>query len=128
MASERIPITIYSICAYFGESSRPPIVDFSFTIGGRECFGTAASSRHARATSFDREIFDGEVQIDTDGRYRVFMNCEEIGVLEVVEAARLIVERFHDRPAGMNDFEIVDPPDVSEINAAYQYWSRLARS
>lgn len=128
MAPERIPITVYSICAYFGESSRPPIVDFSFTMSGRERFATAASSRHARAISFDREIFDREVQIDTDGRYRVFMDCEEIGVLEVVEAARLIVERFHDCPAGMNDFEIVDPPDSSEINSAYEHWSRLAHS
>jgi len=128
VASERIPITVYSICAYFGESSRPPIVDFSFTLEGREYFATATSSRHARATSFDREIFDGEIQVDTDGRYNVFMSCDEIGVLEVVEAARLIVERFHDRAAGMNDFEIVDPPASAEIKSAYEHWSRLARS
>ncbi len=128
MASERIPITVYSICAYFGDSSRPPIVDFSFTLGGREYFATATSSRHARATSFDHEIFDGEIQVDTDGRYRVFMGTEEIGVLEVVEAARLIVGRFHERHAQMNDFEIIDPPSAREVKSAYAHWSRLARS
>ena len=128
MVSERIPLTIYSICAYFCESSRPPLVDFSFTVGGREFFATVASSRHARATSFDREIFDGEIQIDTEGRYRVFVPTEEVGILEVVDAAKLIVERFHDRNVSLNDFEIVDPPSNDEVGSAYEHWLRLARS
>ena len=128
MAAERIPITIYSICAYFGEASRPPAVDFSFTVDGREFFATATSSRHARATSFDREIFDGEVQIDTEGRYRVFLPSEEIGVLEVVDAAKVIVERFHDKNVALNDFEVVDPPSSEEVQNAYEHWSRLAHS
>jgi hypothetical protein len=128
VAAERIPITIYSICAYFGEASRPPVVDFSFTVDGREFFATATSSRHARATSFDREIFDGEIQIDAEGRYRVFLPCEEIGVLEVVDAAKVIVERFHEKTVVLNDFEVVDPPSGDEIKNAYEHWSRLARS
>lgn len=128
MLPERIPITVYSICAYFGESSRPPVVDFSFTLGGREYFATVTSTRYARVTSFDSEIFDGELQIDTEGRYRAFVPAEEIGVLEVVDAARLIIERFHDRLAGLNDFEVVDPPSEEEIRSAYNHWSRLARS
>ena len=128
MATERIPVTVYSICAYFGESSRPPVVDFSFTIEGREHFATAASMQHARATSFDSDIFDGEVQVDPEGRYRVFTASPEIGVLEVVDAARTIIERFHDRAVGLNDFEVVDPPSEDEVKSAYAHWSRLAHS
>lgn len=128
MEFQRIAVTIYSICAYFEEASRPPIVDFSFTVSQREYFATAASSRHARATSFDREIFDGEVQIDPEGRYKVFLAREEIGVLEVVDAAKLIVERFHDLDVGLNNFEIIDPPSHHEVHTAYEHWSRLAHS
>ncbi len=128
MVSERIPVTIYSICAYFPDSSRPPVVDFSFTLAGREYFATVASSRHARVTSFDREIFDGEIQIDVEGRYRVYVPTEEVGVLEVVDAAKLIAERFHDRSVTLNDFEVVDPPSSEEVSGAYEHWSRLARS
>ena len=49
-------------------------------------------------------------------------------VLEVVDAAKLIVERFHDRSVTLNDFEVVDPPSAEEIESAYEHWSRLARS
>jgi hypothetical protein len=128
VVSERIPLTIYSICAYFSESSRPPVVDFSFTLAGREYFATVASSRHARATSFDSEIFDGEIQIDVEGRYRVYTPTEEVGVLEVVDAAKTVVERFHDRAVTLNNFEVVDPPSTEEIRSAYEHWSRLAHS
>lgn len=128
MASERIPITVYSICAYFEQACRPPVVDFSFTLGGREYFATVASGRYARNASFDSEIFDGEVQIDTEGRYQVFSSSEEISVLEVVDAARLIVERFHDKSVSLNNFEVVDPPSTDEVKSAYAHWSRLAHS
>lgn len=128
MASERIPLTIYSICAYFTESCRPPLVDFSFTLDGREYFATVASSRHARLVSFDEEMFEKEVQIDTEGRYRIYLPHEEIGVLEVVDSAKIILERFHDRTVGLNSFEVVSPPDTEEIEEAYRHWSRLAHS
>jgi len=128
VASERIPLTIYSICVYFCEACRPPMVDFSFTLEGRENFATAASSSYARLNTFDREIFEQEIQVDTEGRYRVYMPVEEIGVLEVVDAARMILERFYDRKTGLNEFEVVDPPSEQEVKAAYQHWSRLARS
>ena len=128
MTSERIPVTVYSICAYFGESSRPPVVDFSFTVDGREYFATAVSCRHARATSFDDEIFDREVQVDLEGRYRAFVAPEAVGILEVVDAAKLIIERFHDREVSLNDFEVVDPPSDDEVKSAYTHWSRLAHS
>lgn len=128
MASERIPLTIYSICVYFCESCRPPLVDFSFTLDGREHFATAASSSYARLNSFDHEMFDREIQIDAEGRYRVYLPVEEIGVLEVVDAARMILERFYDRRMRLNDFEVVDPPSEREVRAAYKHWSRLARS
>jgi hypothetical protein len=125
---QRIPLTIYSICAYFTEGCRPPLVDFSFTLAGRENFATVASSRYARLTSFDQEIFEREVQVDTEGRYRVYFPVEEVGVLEVVDAAKIILERFHDRRVSLNDFEVVSPPSAEEIQSAYEHWSRLAHS
>lgn len=128
MAVERIPLTIYSICAYFCESSRPPSVDFSFTMEGREHFATAASSKYARLNTFDNEIFDQEVQVDTEGRYRVYLPVEEIGVLEVVDAAKIVLEKFYERHLSLNDFEVVDPPTDEEVRSAYKHWSRLARS
>ena len=128
MALERIPLTIYSICVYFCESCRPPMVDFSFTVDGRENFATAASSSYARLNSFDHEIFEQEIQVDSEGRYRVYLPVEEIGVLEVVDAAKMILERFHERRARLNDFEVIDPPLEQEVKAAYEHWSRLARS
>ena len=128
MALERIPLTIYSICVYFVESCRPPLVDFSFTLDGREHFGTVASSKYARLNSFDSEIFEREIQVDTEGRYRVYLPVDEIGVLEVVDAAKMILERFYDRRTRLNDFEVVDPPSDEEVRAAYLHWSRLARS
>jgi len=128
VTTERIPLTIYSICVYFCEGSRPPLVDFSFTLDGREHFGTVASSRYARLNSFDSEIFDREIQVDAEGRYRVYLPVEEIGVLEVVDAARTILERFYDRYVRLNDFEVVDPPSNDEVRSAYKHWSRLAHS
>ena len=128
VAKGRIPLTIYSICAYFVEESRPPVVDFSFTLDGREYFATVASNRYAIKNSFDSEIFDREVQIDTEGRYRVYLPTEEIGILEVVDTAKIILERFHDRIVGLNDFEVVDPPTSGEVNTAYEHWSKLAHS
>ncbi len=128
MAQQRIPLTIYSICAYFCETSRPPLVDFSFTLDGREHFATVASSQYARLNSFDSEIFDQEVQVDTEGRYRIYLPVEEIGVLEVVDAAKIILEKFHEKHVSLNDFEVIDPPTEEEVKAAYKHWSRLARS
>lgn len=128
MAPERIPLTIYSICVYFCEGCRPPMADFSFTLEGRENFGTVASSSYARLNSFDHEIFEQEIQVDTEGRYRVYIPAEEIGVLEVVDAAKMVLERFYDRKTRLNDFEVIDPPSEQEVKAAYQHWLRLARS
>ena len=128
MATERIALTIYSICVYFCESSRPPLVDFSFTFEGREHFGTVASSRYARLNTFDNEIFEREIQIDTEGRYRIYLPVEEIGVLEVVDAAKIILGRFYDHQVRLNDFEVVDPPSTEEVREAYQHWSKLAHS
>jgi hypothetical protein len=103
-------------------------VDFSFTLDGREHFATVASSKYARLHSFDSEIFEQEIQVDTEGRYRVYLPVDEIGVLEVVDAAKVILERFHDRRTRLNDFEVVDPPSNEEVRSAYEHWSRLARS
>ncbi len=128
MTEGRIPLTIYSICVYFCEGSRPPLVDFSFTLEKREHFGTVASSQYARLNTFDSEIFDREIQVDGEGRYRVYVPFEEIGVLEVVDAAKVILERFYDRQVSLNDFEVVDPPSAKEVRAAYQHWLRLAHS
>ncbi len=128
MALQRIPLTVYSICTYFSEGCRPPLVDFSFTLDGREYFATVASSRYARLTTFDQEIFEQEVQVDTEGRYRVYVSSEEIGILEVVDAARTVLERFHDRRLGLNNFEVVSPPEKEEIQSAFEHWSKLAHS
>ena len=128
MTPERIPLTVYSICVYFSESCRPPLVDFSFTIDGREQFGTVASSKYARLHSFDSEIFEQEIQVDTEGRYRVYLPADEIGVLEVVDAAKMILERFYDRRVRLNDFEVVDPPSNEEVKEHYAHWVRMARS
>jgi hypothetical protein len=128
VATQRIPLTIYSICAYFTEGCRPPLVDFSFTLDGREYFATVASSRHARLTTFDQEIFEQEVQVDTEGRYRVYVPTEEIGVLEVVDAAKVVLERFHERRLTLNNFEVVSPPGHEEIQAAHEHWLKLAHS
>jgi hypothetical protein len=104
------------------------VVDFSFTLDGREYFATVASSIHARVTTFDAEIFDREIQVDTEGRYRVYLPTEEIGILEVVDAARTILGRFHERRVTLNHFEVVSPPSADEIQSAYEHWSRLAHS
>jgi hypothetical protein len=49
-------------------------------------------------------------------------------VLEVVDAAKIILDRFYDRKVRLNDFEVVDPPSAEEVREAYQHWSKLAHS
>jgi hypothetical protein len=58
----------------------------------------------------------------------VYVPTEEIGVLEVVDAARTVLERFHERRLTLNGFEVVSPPSHEEIQAAHEHWLKLAHS